>query len=169
MKKKSWIIALISILCLLIFVGVFYLRSRMPWYREEVSAETFEKAAEEAGFVTEDVTMQQINIHGWFDKAVEAKPSEESDSVITFYDITLAGSSAEIDKNLYNNTLLAIAEKGNPDDITGGQGSNNSWAELVTDERYYFISIVDNTVFHADVDIKDKEAAEELTSTLNYR
>ena len=126
MKKKKYII-IISVLFVIIFVSVFYFRSQMPWYREEVSAETFEKAAEEIGFVTEDVTRDQITIHGWDDKAVEARPSEDSDSVITFYDITLAGSSAEIDKNLYNNTLYKMATEGNPDNIIGDQGSNNSW------------------------------------------
>lgn len=81
MKKKTFII---SVLFVIVFVGVFYLRAQMPWYREEVSAETFEKAAGEAGFVTEDVLYRYGGSgEGVFDAVIEARDPDKK-SLITF-------------------------------------------------------------------------------------
>lgn len=169
MKKKTWIIAILSVLCIVIFVGVFYLRSLMPWYREEVSAETFEKAAEEAGFVTEDILKQYGPLgEGMYDAVIEAA-DPDGKGLVTFYDVNIGGTTYNAVENLYNMHYGEMMEQGVEEDFNTDQGSSYQWAELITDERYLFLSAVENTLLYADVDIEDRQVTEELINTLNYR
>ena len=46
-------------------------------------------------------------------------------------------------------------------------GSSYQWAELVTDDRYFFLAMVENTLLNVDADISDRQMAEELINTFN--
>ena len=162
MKKKTFII---SVLFVIVFVGVFYLRAQMPWYREEVSAETFEKAAGEAGFVTEDVLYRYGGSgEGVFDAVIEVRDPDKK-SLITFYDLNLGGSS----ENAFEFHFKELEQKQEKDNIVMDTGSSYQWAELVTDDRYFFLAMVENTLLNVDADISDRQMAEELINTINYR
>ena len=166
MKKKTFII---SVLFVIVFVGVFYLRAQMPWYREEVSAETFEKAAGEAGFVTEDILKQYGPLgEGMYDAVIEAA-DPDGKGLVTFYDVNIGGTTYNAVENLYNMHYDEMMEQGVEEDFNTDQGSSYHWAELIMDERYMFLSAVENTLLYADVELADREMTEELINTLNYR